>query len=140
MTDWLAVVSNPHVIASILYLLALVGVGAIKERSVGGDAANFHVAGRALQWPVLVGTLLATWIGNGSLFGSAGLSYRNGLAGLWPSTGSWIGILIVHRISKRIRNLGSSSVPEILALRYSRLGETLRNTSFAFLDFPIEKR
>lgn len=125
MTDWSAVASNPHVVASSCYLLALVGVGAHKARGLGDDATNFHVAGRALRWPVLVGTLLATWIGNGSLFGAAGLSYRNGPSGLWPSSGAWIGILIVHRISKRIRNVGSASVPEILALRYNRLAANL---------------
>lgn len=129
MTDWLTIASNPHVIASTVYLLALLGVGALKARAVRDDATKFHVAGRALRWPVLVGTLLATWIGNGTLFGSAGLSYRNGLAGLWPSSGSWIGILIVQRISKRIRNVGSASVPEILALRYSRLAANLGNAT-----------
>ena len=41
------------------------------------------VAGRSLPWFVLVGTLLATWTGSGSLFSGAGLGYRNGLAGLW---------------------------------------------------------
>ena len=31
------------------------------------------VAGRRLTWPVLVGTLLATWIGSGSIFGGGNL-------------------------------------------------------------------
>ena len=116
-TDWAAVLANPHVAASLVYLLVLVGVGAYKARAISDAddaAAAFHVAGRSLPWYILVGTLLATWVGNGSLFGSAGLAYRNGPAGLWPSTGSWLGIMIVHRISRRIRNLGGSTVPDIL--------------------------
>ena len=121
----LGALATPHVIASMVYLLGLVGVGAWKAAAVRGDASNFHVAGRRLSWPVLVGSMCATWIGNGSLLGSAGLAYRNGPAGIWPSTGSWLGILIVYRISRRIRNLGRVTVPDILEARYSRTAADL---------------
>ena len=55
---------------------------------------------------ILVGTLLATWMGSGSLFSGAGLGYRNGLAGLWSSGGAWLGIALIYFIAKRIRNFG----------------------------------
>ena len=80
-------------------------MGFWKARKVK-DSEDFMVAGRTLPWWVLVGTLLATWIGNGSLFGGAGLGYRNGLSGLWSSCGAWLGILLVFFIAKRVRNLG----------------------------------
>ena len=111
--------SDPYILAILVYLLALTGVGAYKAKSVK-DSSDFMVAGRTLPWYVLVGTLLATWIGNGSLFGGAGLGYRNGLAGLWNSCGAWAGILIVYFIAKRVRNLGKVTVPEIFEARYGR--------------------
>jgi solute:Na+ symporter, SSS family len=101
-----------------VYLLALVGVGVYKGRGVK-DSADFMVAGRTLPWFVLVGTLLATWIGNGSLFGGAGLGYRNGFASLWSSAGAWLGIMIVFFIAKRIRNFGKVTVPDIFEARYN---------------------
>jgi len=108
---------NPYLAAILFYLLLLVGVGVWKARSVR-NSADFMVAGRNLHWFVLVGTLLATWIGNGSLFGGAGLGYRNGLAGMWSSAGAWFGIVLIWFIAKRIRNFGKVTVPDIFEARY----------------------
>ncbi|MEX0928526.1 MAG: sodium:solute symporter family protein [Balneolales bacterium] len=118
MADLQTLITNPYIVAIVVYLLALVGVGVYKSRGIN-DSADFMVAGRSLPWFVLVGTLLATWIGNGSLFGGAGLGYRNGLAGLWSSAGAWAGIMLVYFIAKRIRNFGKVTVPEIFEARYN---------------------
>jgi solute:Na+ symporter, SSS family len=117
MADLPTLLSNPYLVAIVVYLLALVGVGVWKSRSVR-SSADFMVAGRRLAWPVLVGTLLATWIGNGSLFGGAGLGYRNGLAGAWSSAGAWIGIVLVWFIAQRVRRFGKVTVPDIFEARY----------------------
>tara|TARA_B100000405_G_scaffold34396_1_gene23406 strand:- start:582 stop:2120 length:1539 start_codon:yes stop_codon:yes gene_type:complete len=108
----------------ILYLFALVAVGIYKIRSVK-NSEDFMVAGRVLPWYILVGTLLATWMGSGSLFSGAGLGYRNGLAGLWSSGGAWLGIALIYFISKRIRNFGKVTVPDIFEARYGQLAAVL---------------
>ena len=72
------VFSNIYLAFTLTYLLVLVGVGVYKTRAVK-DSDDFMVAGRTLPWYILVGSLLATWIGSGSLFSGAGLGYRNGL-------------------------------------------------------------
>ncbi len=115
----MSILSNPYIIAIFGYLLALVGVGYYKSRVVK-KGEDFMVAGRTLPWYVLVGTLLATWVGNGSLFGGAGLGYRNGLAGLWTSIGAWVGIVLVYFIARRIRNFGKITIPEIFEARYNK--------------------
>ena len=107
-----------------IYLLALVAVGIFKVSSVK-DSEDFMVAGRTLPWFILVGTLLATWMGSGSLFSGAGLGYRNGLAGLWSSGGAWIGIALIYFISKRIRNFGKVTVPDIFEARYGQTAAIL---------------
>jgi solute:Na+ symporter, SSS family len=116
--------TNPYLVVTALYLLALVGVGVYKTKSVK-DAEDFMVAGRSLPWYILVGTLLATWIGNGSLFGGAGLGYRNGPAGLWSSGGAWLAIILVFFIAKRIRGLGKVTVPDIFQARYGTVAAML---------------
>ena len=83
------------------------------------------VAGRTLPWFILVGTLLATWMGSGSLFSGAGLGYRNGLAGLWSSGGAWLGIALIYFITKRIRNFGKVTVPDIFEARYGNTAAVL---------------
>ena len=108
----------------VLYLFVLVAVGVYKVSSVK-DSEDFMVAGRTLPWFVLVGTLLATWMGSGSLFSGAGLGYRNGLAALWSSGGAWLGIALIYFITKRIRNFGKVTVPDIFEARYGQVAAVL---------------
>ena len=110
--------------AVLLYLSVLVLVGAYRSRRVRtGD--DFLVAGRALPARVLVFTLLATWIGSGSLFGGAGLGYRAGFAALWQSAGAWAGIALVYFIAPRVRRIAQYTVPDILELRYGPAARVL---------------
>tara|TARA_A100001037_G_scaffold303329_1_gene337047 strand:- start:7868 stop:9430 length:1563 start_codon:yes stop_codon:yes gene_type:complete len=104
----------------LIYLFALVAVGIYKVHYVK-DSEDFMVAGRTLPWYVLVGTLLATWMGSGSLFSGAGLGYRNGLACLWSSGGAWLGITLIYFITRRIRNFGKVTVPDIFEARYGQI-------------------
>ena len=108
----------------LIYLFALVAVGIYKIRSVK-NSEDFMVAGRTLPWYILVGTLLATWMGSGSLFSGAGLGYRNGLAGLWSSGGAWLGIALIYFITRRIRNFGKVTVPDIFEARYGQMAAVL---------------
>ena len=108
----------------LIYLCILVVVGIYKVRSVK-NSEDFMVAGRTLPWYILVGTLLATWMGSGSLFSGAGLGYRNGLAGLWSSAGAWLGIVLIYFITKRIRNFGKVTVPDIFEARYGKTAAIL---------------
>ena len=113
-----------YLISIIFYLLLLVAVGIYKVNSVK-NSEDFMVAGRTLPWFILVGTLLATWMGSGSLFSGAGLGYRNGLAGLWSSGGAWLGIALIYFITKRIRNFGKVTVPDIFEARYGNTAAVL---------------
>ena len=108
----------------LIYLFALIAVGVYKIRSVK-NSEDFMVAGRTLPWYILVGTLLATWMGSGSLFSGAGLGYRNGLAGLWSSGGAWLGIALIYFITRRIRNFGKVTVPDIFEARYGQMAAVL---------------
>ena len=108
-----------YLVSILIYLSILVLVGIYKAKSVK-DSEDFMVAGRTLPWYILVGTLLATWMGSGSLFSGAGLGYRNGLAGLWSSGGAWLGIALIYFISRRIRNFGKVTVPDIFEARYGK--------------------
>lgn len=78
------------------------------------------VAGRKLTAPVLVGTLLATWIGSGDIFSVADLSYHHGYSSLIGSAGGWVGIAVVYFIAGRVRNFKQYTVPDILEARYNQ--------------------
>ena len=83
------------------------------------------VAGRKLSAFVLVGTLLATWIGSGSIIAGAGLAYRKGFSALWFDAGVWVAIIILYLIAGRARRFGPFTVPDILEVRYNKYARVL---------------
>jgi solute:Na+ symporter, SSS family len=110
--------------AVIVYLTFLAVISFLRSRKVQtGD--DFMVAGRTLPARVLVFTLLATWIGSGSLFGGAGLGYRHGFPGLWQSAGAWAGILLAYFLAPRVRRIAKYTMPDILELRYGATARVL---------------
>jgi SSS family solute:Na+ symporter/sodium/proline symporter len=76
------------------------------------------VGGRHVPTILLVGTLLATWIGSGSLIGFAGLAYRQGFAELWASAGAWAAIVVVYFLAGRVRHIAEYTLPDLLEKRY----------------------
>ncbi|HEX4595398.1 MAG TPA: sodium:solute symporter family protein [Bryobacteraceae bacterium] len=90
----------------------------IKTRSLKNQA-DFLVAGRKLPWPVLVFTLLSSWIGAGSLFAGGENAYRNGFAALWQPAGGWVGLVLIALIAGRARRFAQFTVPDLLETRYN---------------------
>ena len=84
--------------AIIAYLLILIGVGAYRSAAVRSQD-DFMVAGRNLSAKVLIGTLLATWIGSGSIIAGAGLAYERGFAALWFNAGVWIALIVLYFVA-----------------------------------------
>jgi SSS family solute:Na+ symporter/sodium/proline symporter len=106
------------------YLALLFVVGISKMRSVKTQD-DFMVAGRKTPTLLLVGTLVCTWIGSGSLFGGAGLAFRMGFSELWMSAGAWVGIAIVYFLAHRVRRIAQYTVPDILETRYNKWARIL---------------
>ncbi|MDW7669480.1 MAG: sodium:solute symporter family protein, partial [Bacillota bacterium] len=84
------------------------------------NSEDFILAGKGLGTVVLMGTLLATWVGSGTVTGGP-----NSLAysfGLWPAIfytiPSIIGILIMFKIAPKVRAYGKYTVSEILEINY----------------------
>jgi SSS family solute:Na+ symporter len=114
----------PYLITILVYLLVLFvfGLRIVKRLKKKED---FLVAGRSLTAPVLVGTLLATWMGSGDIFSVSDLSYNHGFSSLIGSSGGWLGIIVVFFIAGRVRRFGQFTVPDILEARYNKWGRIL---------------
>jgi SSS family solute:Na+ symporter/sodium/proline symporter len=106
------------------YPLALVGVSLWRSGGVKTHE-DFMVAGRDVPVALLVGTLVCTWIGSGSLFGGAGLAYRTGVAELWFSFGGWMGLLVAFFLAGRVRRIAQYTVPDLLEQRYNAAARVL---------------
>ncbi len=108
-----------YFVVIIAYLILLIGVGAYRSRYVKTQD-DFMVAGRNLSAKVLVGTLLATWMGAGSIIAAAGLAYDRGLPALWFNAGVWAALVILYLIAGRARRFGQYTVPDILEARFNK--------------------
>jgi solute:Na+ symporter, SSS family len=107
-----------YVVTISLVVLALCAVTTYRARRIKTEG-DYLLAGRSLSWPVLVFTLLSSWIGAGSLLGGAENAYRNGIAALWQPVGGWIGLVIISLIAGRARRLAQVTVPDLLESRFN---------------------
>lgn len=95
------------------YMVVLVSVGVVKSRSVH-DQTGFTLAGRGLGPWVLVGTLLATWTGTGSIFGNAEEAYGVGLPALVLPLAAVLGISVLQLMIPGVRRRGRFTLQDIL--------------------------
>ena len=110
----------------VLSLIVAVLLGTALFRSLGvKNQADFLVAGRKLTWPVLVFTLLSSWIGAGSLFAGGENAYRNGFAALWQPAGGWLGLILIAMIAGRARRFAQFTVPDLLETRFNTTARVL---------------
>jgi SSS family solute:Na+ symporter len=113
-------VQTVHVTILVIYLVLMVAVGLwfsrAKQVSTGDD---FVFASRSLPRPVMVGTLLATWVGSGTIIGGANFAYTYGpLASIFFLAGTPVGIVVLYFVAKRVRRQATYTVPELLEQRY----------------------
>ncbi|MBI2980893.1 MAG: sodium:solute symporter family protein [Deltaproteobacteria bacterium] len=102
-------------IISYFVFLAVIGWLYSKKVHTGED---FAVAGRTLPVFVVFGTMLATWIGTGSIFGHAEKTYRIGLAAWVILLGDIVGILFLTYLAPRARRFAKITVQDVLEERY----------------------
>lgn len=112
-------------LAAILIYLLILFVFGLRITKKLKKKEDFLVAGRTLTAPVLVGTLLATWIGSGDIFSVSDLSYNHGYSSLIGSAGGWLGIIVAYFIAGRVRRFGQFTVPDILEARYDKWARIL---------------
>jgi len=106
-------------VVAVLCIVTLLRTLTVKGKS------DFLVAGRTLRWPVLVFTLLSSWIGAGSLLGGAENAYRNGFAALWQAGGGWAGLIVISLVAARARRFAQFTVPDLLEARYNATARVL---------------
>ncbi len=106
------------------YLLLLGVIGVWKSRQVKTEE-DFALAGRSLSPWIMVCTMLAVWIGTGSIVGNAERTYKDGMAALILPVGTFIGMILLSFIAAKARDIKASSVPEIIGGRFGQVARGL---------------
>jgi len=120
-------INNPNLLwYVIIYGIVMVVMGIIYSKKIK-NSDDFILAGRGLGPLILMGTLIATWCGSGTITGGpASMAYK---FGFWPSLlfviPSLIGISILYIIGNKIRAYGKYTVAEILETKYGSFARTL---------------
>jgi SSS family solute:Na+ symporter/sodium/proline symporter len=113
-----------YIIVLAIIVATLLGVSLARLRTVKTHA-DFTVAGRRLAWPVLVFTLLSSWIGAGSLFAGGEFAFHHGFAALWMPAGGWAGLAVIALIAGRARRFAQFTVPELIEARFNAAARVL---------------
>ena len=113
-----------YLAAIFIYLLVLVGVAIYKSKQVKTQD-DFAVAGRSLSPWIVVLTMLAVWIGTGSIVGNAGKTAEIGLAATLLPIGSFCGMIILALIATKARNIEVTSVPQLIGQRFGQIARVL---------------
>ncbi|MDV2884221.1 sodium:solute symporter family protein [Alkalihalophilus pseudofirmus] len=108
-----------------VYAVIMIGIGIFMSKKVSGSE-DFVLAGKSLGPFVLMGTLLATWTGSGSISGGeTSMAYTYGIIpAIMYMLPTLIGILILYVVAPKIRAFGKFTVAGILEAKY---GTTSRN-------------
>jgi SSS family solute:Na+ symporter len=107
----------------IAYFAAVLALGAYHARSVS-NAEDFLVSGRNVGFWLLLGTILGTNVGGGTMVALTAGAYSDGVSALWPFLSAYLFIfvwaLLFVRYVNRIRQF---TLPDFLVLRF---GERVR--------------
>ncbi|WP_096189850.1 sodium:solute symporter family protein [Evansella halocellulosilytica] len=109
----------------VAYAIVMIAIGIFTSKKVSGSE-DFVLAGKSLGPLVLMGTLLATWTGSGSISGGeTSMAYSYGIIpALLLMLPTLVGILVLYVIAPKIREYGKFTVSGILEAKY---GTTSRN-------------
>lgn len=102
------------------YLTFISVYGVHLNRKFIKSSDDFVQGGQRFPLPILIGTLLATWMGSGMLTGTANFIYTYGpLAGALHLIGEPIGLLLVALfLSRKAREKSKYTIPELIEEKY----------------------
>lgn len=116
-----------YCVTGYLVIITLIGIYFAKKVK---NQEDYAVAGRSLPLYVLVGTLIATWMGAGTVMGGANsMGYQLGFGvAIAFSLASPIGQLVLTYISKRIRRQNAQTIPEVIEKVYGSQARLISTT------------
>lgn len=125
-----------YIICIVGYLVLLAFIAIRMSRKVKNQS-DFAVAGRSLSPFVMVCTMLAVWIGTGSIVGNAEQTYLKGASALLLPFGTLCGMIVLSFIASRARNIDACTVPEIIEKRFGHVARNLAMISLVIAYMVI---
>jgi SSS family transporter len=109
-----------------IYLVLMLAIGAWASKG-SGSSENFIVAGRRMPLWIGSATLVATWFGGGTIMGSAGASYEDGLIGVIadPFGAALVFFVVGFFFVRMFRRLRLFTVIDFFENRFGKTASTI---------------
>lgn len=116
-----------------VYMIAMLAIGIHAARRTS-TADDFIVAGRSLPLWLCSATVMATWIGGGTMLGVSGEAYEGGLlAVIADPFGAALGLVLVGLLVIRlVRRLELLTAVDLMQQRFGRIAALLSALALAF--------
>lgn len=117
------------------YLLVVVLYGLYISKKKVKKSKDFATGGQSLPLIIVLGTLIATWFGGGSITGCSNIVYTRGIIpGLVYQYATPIGLILVFLLAGRIRATEETSIAGLFTRRYNKVAGILA-TIFIVLSY-----
>jgi len=130
----LSLSSQETILAGVaVYMIAMLAIGIYAARRTS-TSDDFLVAGRSLPLWLCSATVMATWIGGGTMLGVSGEAYEGGLlAVIADPFGAALGLMLVGLfIIRLVRRLKLLTVVDFLEMRFGRIVALLSAFALVF--------
>lgn len=117
---------NVYLVAVIVYMVIMALIGVYFARTSISDSDDFMVAGRSLPLFIVIGTLLATFVGSGTVVGGASFIYQYGpFAAIFNLSGGFIGAIVLYFIAEKVRLSNTYTVPHLIEKRFGKVARLI---------------
>jgi len=115
------------------YVVLMLGVGVYAAKR-NESATDFIVAGRRMPFFLLTATIVATWFGSGTMMGSSGAAYDDGLLGVIadPFGSTMMFFLIGLFFARFYRRLRLLTFVELVEQRFGKVTGTVATITHLF--------
>jgi SSS family solute:Na+ symporter len=114
-----------------LYLILMILIGVLSAKKIRSDS-DYYVAGRRGNIWQITGSLLATILGSSAILGTADLTLTQGWAASWLLLSASIGLFLLIPVSKRIRNKGKYTLPQMIGDFYGAEAKMISSLIISF--------
>ncbi|ART62893.1 sodium:solute symporter family protein [Kushneria marisflavi] len=116
-----------HALFVMGYIALMIVIGLHFSRRKVHNDSDFIVAGRSLSTMVLTATLLATFVGSGSIVGGASFVFQYGPgAAIFFFAGTPIAALVVYfLLAAKMRRSEATTIPGLIEVRFGSTARTL---------------
>lgn len=132
-------VSKPSLLIFVLvYFVILIGMGIYCSKGYK-TSEEFILAGKGLGPVVLVGTFLATYVGNGTISGGGNsLAYTYGLwPGIFFAAPALIDVILLFALSGKVKDSGVYTLAELLQKKYGDFAHVVSGAIIALAMISI---